>query len=78
MENTEQYIVPEIIFIQHLFFLNLRDPDEVAMLVSSSCADEMADFNKWNSWAWIQVNTQELNKSSYIKTERFDRFVIAR
>lgn len=46
MENTEQYIVPEIIFIQHLFFLNLRDPVEVAMLVSSSCADEMADFNK--------------------------------
>lgn len=46
MENTEQYIVPEIIFIQRLFFLNLRDPDEVAMLVSSSCADEMADFNK--------------------------------
>lgn len=47
MENTEQYIVPKIIFIQHLFFfLSLRDPDEVAMLISASYADEMADFNK--------------------------------
>lgn len=46
MENTEQYIVPKIIFIQHPFFLSLRDPDEVAILISASCADEMADFNK--------------------------------
>lgn len=50
MENTEQYIVPKIIFIQHLFFKTyLRNPDEFAVLTRTNSADEMKDFNKWNS-----------------------------